>query len=130
LRGRELARAYAAVDIFVFPAANETFGNVILEAIASRLPVVAAAAGGPLDFVVDRENGLLFASDDRSDMVRVVGQLIEDPFYARRRGKEGRARAEVRSWPVVLDGLLEDYATLMATLSLTPCEQVPGRLVS
>lgn len=130
LRGQELARAYAAADIFVFPAANETFGNVILEAMASRLPVVAAAAGGPLDFVVDGENGLLFASDDRSDMVRAVGQLIEDPFYARRLGKEGRARAEARSWPAVLDGLLEDYATLLATLSLTPWEQVPGRLVS
>ncbi|MEW5956549.1 MAG: glycosyltransferase family 1 protein [Chloroflexota bacterium] len=113
LRGQDLARAYAAADIFVFPAANETFGNVILEAMASQLPVVTPAAGGPLDFVTDNETGLLFAAADQTALVKAVGRLIDDPLLARRLGKEARRRAEARSWPAVLDGLLEDYAGLM-----------------
>src|SRR5262249_21131152 len=63
-RGEELARLYAASDVFCFPSTTDTFGQVLLEAAASGLPVVAAAAGGAVDLVADRETGLLIAPED------------------------------------------------------------------
>jgi glycosyltransferase involved in cell wall biosynthesis len=114
LYGDDLAGAYAATDIFVFPAANETLGNVVLEAMASGLPVVAAQAGGPLDIVVEGVTGLLFDANDPEALVDSVRRLVDDPAYARQMGAGGRARAKARSWWTVLDGLLDDYATLIS----------------
>ena len=61
LEGEELARAYASADVFLFPSRTDTFGQVILEAQASGLPVVAVAEGGPLSLIEDRVSGLLCA---------------------------------------------------------------------
>ncbi len=63
LEGDELARAYASADMFLFPSRTDTFGQVILEAQASGLPVVAVAAGGPLSLIEDGVSGLLRAPD-------------------------------------------------------------------
>ena len=63
LEGDELARAYASADIFLFPSRTDTFGQVILEAQASGLPVLAVAAGGPLSLIEDGVSGLLRAPD-------------------------------------------------------------------
>jgi len=112
LSGDDLSAAYASADLFVFPAANETFGNVVLEAMASGLPVVAARSGGPLDSVAEGETGLLFAPEDPADLVRQVGHLLHDPALRHRLGMTGRARAESRDWATTLDGLLADYRTL------------------
>ena len=57
--GEELAAHYASADCFVFPSRTETFGNVILEAMASALPVAAVPAPGPLDLIEDGVNGAL-----------------------------------------------------------------------
>lgn len=110
LGGEDLAQAYASGDIFVFPAANETFGNVVLEAMASGLPVVAPRAGGPLDLVTHGETGLLFDPQDQADLVNAVRRLVQDPGYARSLGAAGLAYAETMSWEVVLDGLFDSYA--------------------
>ena len=59
LRGGELAQAYADADVFLFPSSTDTFGQVILEAQASGLPVLAVAEGGPLSLVQDGVTGLL-----------------------------------------------------------------------
>jgi glycosyltransferase involved in cell wall biosynthesis len=82
LRGHDLAQAYASADLFVFPAANETLGNVVLEAMASELPVVAAGSGGPLDLVADGETGILFDSEDPPALVEAVARLVEDRALA------------------------------------------------
>ncbi|MGA7705079.1 MAG: glycosyltransferase, partial [Solirubrobacteraceae bacterium] len=58
LEGTELARAYASADVFLFPSSTDTFGQVVLEAQASGLPVLAVAAGGPLTLVEDGVSGL------------------------------------------------------------------------
>lgn len=113
LQGDELARAYAAADMFVFPAANETLGNVVLEAMASGLPVVAARAGGVLDHVVEGETGLLFEPESQQALIAAVSRLLADEKYARQLGSSGRARVQPQSWATVLDGLLADYATLI-----------------
>lgn len=113
LRGTALAQVYAAADIFVFPSANETLGNVVLEAMASGLPVVAAGAGGPLDLVQDGVNGFLYPPEDQEASCRLVGRLVDDPAVAERLGRQAREYALTRSWPAVLDGLLEDYRHLL-----------------
>ncbi len=115
LRGDDLARAYAAADAFIFPGANETFGNVVLEAMASGLPVVAARSGGVLDFVSDRASGLLFDPEDRQSLVEATRAIVTDAPLARRLSAEARAVAESRRWESVLDGLLDDYDQVIST---------------
>ena len=72
--GAELARAYASADMFLFPSATDTFGQVILEAQASGLPVVAVAEGGPLSLIEHRVSGLLC---DRPIPTRWQGRVLE-----------------------------------------------------
>lgn len=110
LRGEELARAYAAADAFVFPSASETLGNVVLEAMASGLPVVAAGAGGPLDLIEHGRTGFLFDPNSEDAMIAAVRTLVDSGDFIRRMGRAGRASAEQRSWSAVHDLLLEDYA--------------------
>lgn len=110
LRGEVLARAYAAADIFVFPAANETLGNVVLEAMASGLPVVAPRSGGLLDHLTHGRNGLLFEANEINEWVQATTRLVQYPELARSLGAHGRVHAETRRWETVLDGLLDEYA--------------------
>lgn len=114
LRGENLADAYAAADLFVFPGANETFGNVVLEAMASGLPVVAARSGGVLDFVSDGVSGLLFDPEDQSSLVKATRALVTQSELARRLAVQARTVAENRRWENLLDGLLDDYAAVAA----------------
>jgi len=109
LRGEELARAYASADIFVFPAANETFGNVILEAMASGLPVVAPRSGGVMDSVIDRYTGYLFEPEDPLAMIGAVRRLLDHRQVSERMRSLAREIALKRSWSSIMDGLLEDY---------------------
>jgi glycosyltransferase involved in cell wall biosynthesis len=113
LRGKALAQAYASADIFTFPAANETLGNVVLEAMASGLPVVAPKSGGVLDHVVQGETGLLAEPESQSDFVEAVERLATHRQYARQLGKAGLQRVAARSWESVLEGLFDDYVTLV-----------------
>ena len=73
LQGDELARAYASADMFVFPSATDTFGQVILEAQASGVPTVALARGGPLSLIENGISGLLCEPDARV----IAGALLE-----------------------------------------------------
>ncbi|MCA9958460.1 MAG: glycosyltransferase family 1 protein [Anaerolineales bacterium] len=114
LRGADLAHAYAAADAFTFPSAHETLGNVVLEAMASGLPVVVARSGGPLDVVTQGQNGLFFDPDDPADFAAQVGKLLADAPLAAQLGQQARQTAERRSWTQVLDGLLADYAEVVA----------------
>jgi glycosyltransferase involved in cell wall biosynthesis len=112
LRGEDLAQAYASADLFVFPSANETLGNVVLEAMASGLPVVAPRSGGVVDHVVDGENGFLVDKDDVYDMVAAVRTLVADPPLVGRLAAAARQHAERQSWQAILDGLLAHYELL------------------
>jgi phosphatidylinositol alpha 1,6-mannosyltransferase len=115
LHGHDLACAYAACDMFVFPSANETFGNVALEAMASGLPVIAARAGGILDFVHHGTEGLLFNSDDAAQFAQHATTLAADAAMRTQLAAAGRAVALGRSWSGVLDRLLDDYAAIVAS---------------
>jgi glycosyltransferase involved in cell wall biosynthesis len=112
LTGHDLACAYAAADLFVFPSASETFGNVVLEAMASGLPVIAPDAGGQVDHVRDGRNGYLFSAGSRAHLVTQVLQVARNPGLRRRLAAGARAYAETRTWTANLDGLLSEYEAL------------------
>jgi phosphatidylinositol alpha 1,6-mannosyltransferase len=77
--GEELAATYASLDIFVHSGPHETFGNTLQEAAASGLPVVAPAAGGPLDLVAHGETGFLARPHDAEALACAVSKLVGDP---------------------------------------------------
>ena len=100
--------------MFVFPSDTETFGQVIQEAMASGLPVVAARAGGAIDLVRDGASGALFAPGSAADLRRRVAELLAAPERAVALGVAGRAAAEQRSWPRVMGQLLGHYDQAVA----------------
>jgi phosphatidylinositol alpha 1,6-mannosyltransferase len=114
LRGQDLARAFASLDVFVHTGESETFCQTVQEAQASGVPVVAPAAGGPLDLVEDGRTGLLYDPADRRALRRAVATLVGDP--ARRESLAAQALQVVgrRSWAGVVDELVDThYAALL-----------------
>ena len=99
LQGKELAAAYASSDIFVFPSTTDTFGNVIIEAQASGVPVIVSDAGGPQELVDDQTNGLVTKSHDVEDFARAIRTLAADPARRREMGTKARESVINRTWP-------------------------------
>ncbi|MBT1180736.1 glycosyltransferase family 1 protein [Bifidobacterium sp. CP2] len=115
LHGRDLADAYAALDVFVHTGAEETFGQTIQEAMASGLPVVAPASGGPLDLVDEGRTGLLFDphDEDDADLHDRVGRLIDDDALRHGMGAAGLEAVQGRTWPAMVDRLIDYYHLAM-----------------
>jgi glycosyltransferase involved in cell wall biosynthesis/predicted metal-dependent phosphoesterase TrpH len=99
LTGEPLARAYASADVFVFPSTTDTFGNVIIEAQASGLPVIVSDLGGPKELVEDRVNGLVTKAHDVEDVARAITLLASDHKLRTRMGEKARQSVLDRSWP-------------------------------
>jgi glycosyltransferase involved in cell wall biosynthesis/predicted metal-dependent phosphoesterase TrpH len=124
LGGVELARVYASADIFLFPSATDTFGQVILEAQASGLPVVAVAAGGPLSLVEDRVSGLL--SEPRADaLAECVLELAGSPLLRRRLAAIALSAVRRRTWEGAMERLAEGYGRALAE-SHSASDTTPG----
>jgi glycosyltransferase involved in cell wall biosynthesis len=98
LDGEDLAAVYACSDLFVFPSTTDTFGNVVLEAQASGIPVIVTDAGGPQENMLDGKTGLVVKADDEEDFTRAVLSLLDDPITRRRMSQEARAYIESRSF--------------------------------
>lgn len=109
LDGTRLPEAYASLDVFVHTGADETYCQAVQEAMASGVPVVAPAAGGPLDLVTPERTGLLFQPDSTEQLRAYVARLVDDPGLRAAWGAEGRASVEHRSWTAVGDELLRHY---------------------
>jgi glycosyltransferase involved in cell wall biosynthesis len=118
LEGEALAQAYASADIFAFPSDTETFGNVVLEAMASGLPVVAARKGGVLDSVQDGVTGKLTIPGSAPSFAEALLGLVEDPSLRRAMGVAGRQEACRRGWPEILAGVEDVYAQAMGRQAL------------
>ncbi|ORA19664.1 glycosyltransferase family 4 protein [Mycobacterium arosiense] len=112
LYGDELAAAYASMDVFVHPGEHETFCQVVQEALASGLPVIAPDAGGPRDLVTPWRTGLLLAVNEfETRLPDAVAHLIaERPRYA----LAARRSVVGRSWPVICDELLGHYEAVLS----------------
>ena len=116
LEGEALAAAYASADIFLNPSITETFGQVTLEAMASGLPAVCAAAPGSLSLIVDRVSGVLCAREEGPQgYADQLLKLAGDPERRRRYGAAARARALRYDWTEILDGLIENYLNAIAS---------------
>jgi glycosyltransferase involved in cell wall biosynthesis/predicted metal-dependent phosphoesterase TrpH len=109
LEGEELARAYASADIFLFPSATDTFGQVILEAQASGLPTVAVARGGPLSLIEHRVSGLL-CEPDAERLADAVVELASAPLLRERLAGAGLRAARERTWERALELLADGYS--------------------
>jgi len=113
-----LACVYASADIFLFPSHTDTFGQVILEAQASGLPVVAVAAGGPLSLIEDRVSGLLRAPDPDA-LAQAVLELSDSPLLRERLARAGLASVRARTWERALERLAEGYRRVLRAAEST-----------
>ena len=120
LTGDDLADAYAAGDVFVFPGEHETFGNVVLEAMSSGLPVLAARAGGPCDHVHDGRNGYLFEPGDSDDLITRLSPVLGNPLLHHTLSEGARTYAESQSWDAIMKGLIREYESLVETYRPMP----------
>jgi glycosyltransferase involved in cell wall biosynthesis len=100
-----LPRLYASADVFVFSSLTETLGLVILEAMASGLPVIATSAGGVADHLYDGVNGIAYPPNDVDALAHAMVALALDRPRVRRLATGARATAERLSWESELDRL-------------------------
>jgi phosphatidylinositol alpha 1,6-mannosyltransferase len=116
--GDDLARIFASLDVFVHTGPFETFCQTVQEAMASGVPVVAPAAGGPLDLVAQGRTGLLVPPRDAAAVRDAVRSLASDPVLRATYGAAGRAMVEGRTWAAVGDQLIGHYADVLAARRL------------
>ncbi|MDR1265247.1 MAG: glycosyltransferase family 1 protein [Propionibacteriaceae bacterium] len=113
LEGEDLTRAIATMDVFVHPGELETFGQAVQEALASGLPVVAPARGGPIDLVRPGRTGYLYPPGQLGQLRRQVERLVADPGRRRDYGRRARAFVTRRTWAHLCDQLLDHYRDAM-----------------
>ena len=121
LRGEALSRAYADMDLLVFPSHTDTFGNVVLEALASGVPAVVTHDGGPKSIVREGETG--FVRHD-GEFAATVAAIMEDPERHRQMRTQARRYAEGASWDSIFNRVCQAYRPLLDPLQGSPAENV------
>jgi glycosyltransferase involved in cell wall biosynthesis len=118
LTGTDLAEAYAAMDVFFNPSITEAFGNVTLEAMASGVPVVAAAATGARALVTSGETGLLVQAATPAGFADALAALVADADLRQRLGARAVQVAAGYDWTEILDGVMAHYRSLIGVPEL------------
>ena len=126
LEGEQLATFYASADLFVFPSRTDTFGNVLLEAMASGLPVIAADAAPTRELLRDGACGVMAGAASPVPMADAIVALAHDPERRAWLARSGLSAASQHSWDAVFELLLADYAEV----SSFPAWDVPRLPVS
>jgi glycosyltransferase involved in cell wall biosynthesis/predicted metal-dependent phosphoesterase TrpH len=109
----QLAHAYASADLFLFCSRTDTYGQVIAEAQASGLPVVAVDEGGPRSLIRDRHSGWLVESD-ADEVAAAVAQLAASPFLRERLSRSALAEVRGRTWEAAFQQLAAGYDRALA----------------
>jgi glycosyltransferase involved in cell wall biosynthesis len=110
LRGDALATAYANMDLFVFPSHTDTFGNVVLEALASGVPSIVTPSGGPCSIVRDGETGRIAADEH---FAAAVAGVLGDPSRHAAMREASRAYALTMTWDAVFEGVYAAYEAIL-----------------
>ncbi|NLI91698.1 MAG: glycosyltransferase family 1 protein [Peptococcaceae bacterium] len=111
--GKELQSIYASSDVFVFPSGSETYGNVILEAMASGLPVVAPYSGGIKENLVAGFNGVAFEAGNETDMAEKIEFMIIDKGLRTKLGVNAEKSVEKKTWDSVFEELFLLYSSFL-----------------
>ena len=119
LAGDELSAFYASADAFIFPSATETFGNVVLEAMASGLPVIAPDQGATTEFAHAR-TALTFPAQSAHALAGRVEWLLRDQRLRHSLRAAGLVEAASRTWDAVWDGLFADYREAAGMAAVPP----------
>jgi glycosyltransferase involved in cell wall biosynthesis len=109
LSGENLAGVYAASDVFVFPSTTDTFGNVVIEAQASGLPVIVTDEGGPKENLLPGKTGFIIPADDTDAFLYALTRLIDNTELRKSMGASARDYIEKRSFESAYLELWESY---------------------
>lgn len=110
LKGEPLAEAYARMDLFVFPSHTDTFGNVVLEALASGVPAIVTPDGGPATIVRDGETGRVVTD---AEFAAAIAGVIADSARLAQMRLAARSYALTKSWDSVFEGVYTAYETIL-----------------
>lgn len=111
LRGESLARAYADFDAFVFPSETDTYGNVVLEALASGVPALVTGSGGPKFLIEHGVNG--FVCNSAPEFAHFASVLMQNPARHAAMRADARRSALKRSWEKIFEGVYEAYGSVL-----------------
>jgi glycosyltransferase involved in cell wall biosynthesis len=110
LKGEPLSQAYASMDLFVFPSHTDTFGNVVLEALASGVPAIVTPDGGPPTIVREGVTGRIVPD---AEFASAVAGVMADPAKHAAMRQAARAYALTASWDSVFEGVYAGYETIL-----------------
>lgn len=122
-QGEELARLYAVADVMAFPSLTETFGNVMLEAMASGLPVIGFKVPGPQDIVAGGHTGQLVAEISAPALTRAMARFLADGEAARRTSANARAYAQRQNWHQINEVVRQAYLQARAGARISSTAQ-------
>jgi glycosyltransferase involved in cell wall biosynthesis len=111
LKGNDLATVYASCDIFIYPSTTDAFGQVVLEAQASGLPIIVTDRGGPQENIIAGKTGLAIKGDDTDSIVEALNFLISNPKATREMGRSARQFMEERFFDSAFHHTWKMYAT-------------------
>jgi glycosyltransferase involved in cell wall biosynthesis len=109
LSGEDLAQAYASSDLFIFPSTTDTFGNVVLEAQASGLPVIVTDKGGPKENLVPDKTGFVVSTETVDAFIKAVLKLANNPQLLKKMKRHAREYMENRSFEAAYIQLWDSY---------------------
>ncbi|MCL2443186.1 MAG: glycosyltransferase, partial [Treponema sp.] len=120
---------YASADCFAFPSGTETFGNVVLEAMASRLPVVGVNSGGVTDFLSHDQNALLCAPEDALNYTNNLISIMEDSGLRDRLAENAYKTALSKNWNSIFDGLVDVYIDVIEGYRRHTSQRIAGDFI-
>ncbi|MED1467223.1 glycosyltransferase family 1 protein [Bacillus salipaludis] len=113
LNGEQIAEIYSSTDLFVFPSPTETFGNVVLEALASGTPVIGANAGGVKNIIKPGVTGRLCTPGEIEEFTNAIQELLNRHSLRIQMGWEGRNFAISQNWDTIFENLLTHYSSVI-----------------
>jgi glycosyltransferase involved in cell wall biosynthesis len=113
LKGVELAEAYSGTDLFVFPSPTETFGNVVLEALASGTPVIGANAGGVKNIISAGVTGYLCEPGNAEDFTKSILHLLDNEPLQVQMARNARKYALTQKWVRIFEDVIHQYSTVI-----------------